>query len=544
MARKIGVLLLLVAFLCSTVPASASAYNAKPKLVVVIVVDQLRQDLLERYHDDFGTGGFRLFMEQGAWFSNTYYQYANTKTAPGHATLGTGTYSLGHGIFANDFWEPNLRRMVSSVQDDKQEALGADIKEKSPSASPHNLLTDTLADELKLATRGKARTFGVALKDRSAILPVGYTADGAFWIDHATGVWLTSTYYTKEAPAWLVAFNKADAAAKYLNREWKDRAGNVLRTTAPATNASGDPVGYYDLVGITPFGNDYTLDIARAVIENEKLGTNDVTDLISISFSSPDILGHKFGPDSEEQHEMLIALDRQLATFFSYLTQKFGRDNLVLAISADHGAAPLPEFAANLRLPAFNGDPKDFTAQLNTMIGAKLGKPGKYVVYFDYPTAQLDQQAFLDASPKITQAEAEQMVGEFMVRLGMRSFTTKSDLAAGRVGNSVFAQQIKNAYSPEGGWYVISTMPPFVVGYASGTGHALPYSYDAHVPLGFYGPQFRTGEYRDAAEPVDLAVTLASILGINKPASAVGRVLTEGIEQGTKTTQVAPVHNK
>src|SRR5689334_14427087 len=211
-----------------TISAFSSAYNARPKLVVVIVVDQLRGDMIERYHDQFVDGGFRLLMDRGAWFSSCYYNYANLRTGPGHATIGTGTYTLGHGIFSNEWYDAAQQKVVSSVEDANTRLLGADVK--GAGSSPHNLLTDTLGNELKLATQGKSRVYGIALKDRAAILPVGFAADGAFWIDHKTGVWLTSTYYAKEAPAWLLKFNGERRAEKYLNLEWKDASGKVLHT--------------------------------------------------------------------------------------------------------------------------------------------------------------------------------------------------------------------------------------------------------------------------------------------------------------------------
>lgn len=529
MHRKLAILPVL---LLLAVASFAQAYNARPKLVVLIVADQLRGDLPERYHGEFAPDGLRRFMDHGAWFSACYYRYANTKTAPGHATIGTGTYTLGHGIGANEWWDPVRRKNVTSVEDDQVRLLGAE----GAGASPHNLLTDTLSDELKLATQGRARVYGISLKDRAAILPAGHTANGAFWIDHATGAFVTSSYYMTEAPAWLTEFNASGAAAKYLNREWKDRSGKVLRATSQPANAA-KPAAYYDLVGSTPFANDYTLDMARTIIEKEKLGTGPVTDFLSISFSATDILGHKVGPDSPEVHEMLLALDGQLAGFFKYLDTKIGAGNWVAAFTSDHGVAPMPAVSAKLHLAASNGDEKALVAHVNSALSERYKREAKYAVYFDYPKVDLDAEAF--QAVNVSEEEGEKAVGEILVKEGMLGYNTKVQLAAGQVSNTVFARQLLNAYTPLGGWYVMGIMRPFIVGYGSGTGHALPYSYDAHVPLGFYGPQFRPGDYRGEVEPVDLAVTLSSILRINKPASAVGRVLTEAIAE-----QKRPVESK
>ena len=527
------------------VASYASAYNAQPKLVVIVVVDQLRGDLLERYHDDFADGGFRLLMDHGAWFTSCYYNYAATKTAPGHSTIGTGTYALGHGIFANEWWDPRERRIVTSVEDENTKPLGLPEGAAGErwSASPHNLQTDTIGDELKLATGGRARVFGVSLKDRAAILPVGFSANAAFFLDPQSGAFVTSSYYMQQAPEWLMKFNISGTREQYLNREVKDAEGNVIRTTAPQKNSRGKDASFYDLVGPTPWGNDYLVDVAKQVIDNEKLGTGEVTDLPSISFSSPDMLGHKVGPDAPEDKAMLLALDHTLAGFFAYLDTKVGKGNWAVALSADHGVAPMADYAHKLRIPAFNFSPEDLQTQLNHMLKLQYAKQlapakaaatkadangedaTKFVVYIDYPTVHLDTEAF--AKVNVNEADAEKAVGELMLKLGFRSYTTKTQMAAGEVRNSVFRAQTLNAYSPLGGWYVTGLYPPFQVGYATGTGHALPYSYDAHVPLAFYGTAFRPGIYRESVEPVDLAVTLSSLLRTNKPASAVGRVLHE-----------------
>jgi hypothetical protein len=523
--RKSCSFFLVLILLAGCVPGFGSAYNAKPKIVVVIVVDQLRGDLLERFHDEFVPGGFRRFMDQGAWFTNCYYNYANTRTAPGHSTLGTGTYTLGHGIMANDWWNPSKRRFVSSVEDDRETNLGATVV--GASASPRNLQTDTFGDELKLATGGRAHVFGIALKDRAAILPTGYSADAAFWIDHVSGAWLTSTYYMKQAPAWMLEYNQAHPGAKYENVEWKNAAGKVLDTTAPRKDARGNEVGFYDRVGATSYANDYTIDFAKAVIEHEKVGTGDVSDLVTISFSSNDIQGHRTGPDSDQQQAMLLALDKQLAGFFKYLDTKFGAGNVVLALSADHGIAPLPAHARSLRFDASNGNGAEMMAKINAALASKLGREANYVVKVDYPNAYMDELAF--AESKLSEEAAEELVGAELVKLGMRGFATRANLARGVVPNTVFSEKVRNSYSTLPGWYVIGMSAPFLTGYLTGTDHALPYSYDSHVPLAFAGTAFKAGYYDETVEPVDLAVTLSAVLGTNKPASAVGRVLAEAM---------------
>jgi predicted AlkP superfamily pyrophosphatase or phosphodiesterase len=513
------------AILFSAKAALSSAYNAHPKLVVVIVIDQFRGDYLERYRDQFGEGGFRLFLDRGAYFPDCYYDYANTRTAPGHATLFSGAYSNGHGIISNEWWDPVKKKQVTSVEDDSTKLVGIDGQD--PGASPHNLQASTLGDELKLATQGRARVFGISLKDRAAILPAGFSGDGAYWIDKNTGAWITSTYYQSELPTWVKSFNDSKRAEKYLNKEWKDSAGNVLRTTAAAANRKA----FYDIVGSTPFANDYELEFARELVLYEHLGAGPATDLLSISLSANDILGHEVGPDSPQMQAMALALDRQLADFFTFLGQHIGMANVWVALSADHGVAPLPATASKLRIPAANLNPKKMQSQLNAALNAKLspGRKTNYIASFDYPLTWINDDAF--AALKMKEEDAERAVGEATKQFGLRGYFTRAQLARGEVPDTELARKYLHAYAPTGSWYVMGIPAPFAVGSPSGTDHASPYSYDTHVPLAFYGLAFQPGTYYKHAEPIDLAVTFASLLGINPPSHATGRVLREAIAE-------------
>src|SRR5450756_1151246 len=367
--------------------AFASAYNARPKLVVVIVIDQFRGDYLERYRDQFGDGGFRVFLDRGAYFTDCNYDYANTRTAPGHATLFTGSYTSGHGIVANEWWDPQKKKRVTSVEDDTTTLVGierskpapAELGRGTPGASPHNLMSDTLGDELKLATGGKARVFAVSLKDRAAVLPAGFSGDAAYWIDSKSGDWITSTYYRPDLPEWVRNFNGSHRTEKFWNREWKDSDGNTLGSTAPRNGKDGAPAGVYEVVRSTPFANDYQLEFAKELVLYEKLGAGPATDLLVISLSANDILGHQVGPDSPQMRSMALELDRQLAEFFGFLGHQIGMANVWMALSADHGVAPLPEFAKTLRLPAANLDAKALREQINSMLSKKYAKKANYL---------------------------------------------------------------------------------------------------------------------------------------------------------------------
>ena len=378
--------------------ARASAYDAHPRLVIILVVDQFRADYLDRYRADFKGRGFRLFLDHGAYFEDCYYDYANTKTAPGHATLGTGAYTDGHGIASNEWWDltRNKKRPISSVEDDRYRIVGEIHPSKTGGASPLNLRASTLGDSLRLATMGQARVFGVSLKDRAAILPAGYSANGAYWIDPVSGSFITSSYYMDALPDWATTFNSGDRIAQ-------------------AEQEAGDPGTrpFYDAVGSTPAANSYELDFARALITGEQLGSHPVTDLLVVSLSANDIVGHHFGPDSPQSRQMVDSLDQQLDSFFTWLDKNIpgGLASTWIALSADHGVAPVPAQAVALGMPAATIDMAKFTANVNDAMNAKFS-PGEKIEYLlphqELPYLALNRPSFEVAG--INEQEAEQAV--------------------------------------------------------------------------------------------------------------------------------------
>ena len=515
------------AFLSSvSVPAFASAYNGHPKLIVIIVIDQFRGDYLERYRDQFGDGGFRLFLDHGAYFPDCNYNYANTRTGPGHSTLFTGAYTDGHGFVANEFWDFKSKRQVPFVEDPSTKLVG--VSGDKAGASPHNLMADTLGDELKLATQGKSRVFGVSLKDRAAVLPAGHAGDAAYWIEPGSGAWVTSTYYRSDLPKWAQDFNSRGRAAKYWDRDWRDDQGRVLRSTAHRKAKDGSDAGFYEVIGSTPFGNEYEFEFAKELVLYENVGMGPATDLLSISLSPNDILGHQGGPDAPEMQTMAVALDRELGDFFTFLGHQVGLANVWIALSADHGISALPETARKMRIPATSIDGAQMDGAINSALTAKFspGHPAPYVK-LDYPLAWLNQEAF--EAVRVSERDAETAAGEAMKHAGLRDYHTKSQLAEGLVPNNALGRKYLNSYSPEGGWWVMGVPEPYTIGQVHGADHTSPYTYDTHVPLAFYGLPFQPGIYRTHSEPIDLAPTFASLLGINAPTHSVGRVLTEAL---------------
>jgi predicted AlkP superfamily pyrophosphatase or phosphodiesterase len=506
--------------------AFASAYDARPKLIVVITVDQLRADLLQRHKAKFTDGGFRLLMDRGAYFTDCYYNYVNLHTAPGHATLFTGAYTDSHNIIGNEWWNHERKRVVTSVDDFDTKVVGG---AGDFGASPHNLTATTIGDELREATDGKARVFGISLKDRSAILPAGHSGI-AYWIDRKDGTWVTSTYYMQQLPQWAAEFNGQKRADKYWNLEWKDAAG---KPHVPKLDPAKPD--FYNQIGGSPFGIAYELEFARELFTNEKLGSGESTDLLSISISSTDITGHNYGPDAPEQEAMVLATDKALNEFFGFLGRQVGFANLWIVLSADHGVAPTVAQAQKLKLPAANMNGDAAKQEINAQLAQRLGRKAEYVATIRDRNVYLNQEAF---GPNAKRTDTEAMVAEIMrtptvkQKLGILDAVTQEQITSGRMPDNELTHKWAHSFAPQlDEWYVMGlpglmTEPTYVA-----SDHLAPWAYDTHVPLGFYGVPFVPGTYRKAVEPVDWSVTLASLLGINKPSHAVGRVLTEAIKE-------------
>jgi len=557
-----------VALLLAPLGASAQAFTGNPKLIVIVVIDQFRGDYLNRDAAEFKGRGFNLFMKEGAWFTDCYFDYANTKTAPGHSTIGTGAYTDGHGIESNEWWDPkrSYDHQVSSVEDERYELVDLphdSIPANQPGApstapkfvvgaSPLNLRATTLGDELRLATQGRARVYGVSLKDRAAILPAGQSANGAFWIDPVSGQFTTSTYYMPHLPGWAAKFN---ASGRIQQAE---REANVDTSTTE----------FYDLVGRTPAANSYELDFTKALIEGEHLGQHGVTDLVVVSLSANDIQGHQFGPDSEFEEQMILGLDHDLDSFFTWLDGSIGLKNVWLALTADHGIAPIPGDAAKLGIHGAAINMEKVYDKLNAELNKRFGKEGEKQTWLmpgpDLPYVILDQRAFKKAG--IDEKTAEGTVAALLPET-VASFDpnpvpfvsdnpptvltpsdhrldpgprvqyvyTRQQLASGQLPPSEWGKLLAHSYADHGNWFVMMVLDAYQLAGVSplaGTNHFTPWNYDRHVPLAFYGAPFKTGEYHELVEPVDIAVTFASLAGINRPSAAVGRVLIEALKPG------------
>ena len=542
--RLLACLTIWALFLASAPRATATAYDAHPKLVIILVLDQFRADYLERYRADFKGRGFKLFLDHGANFPDCYFGYANTETAPGHATIGTGAYTDGHGIGGNEWWDlaRSKDNPVTSVEDERYALVGLPEGAKTtPGSSPRNLLASTVGDELRLDTLGVSQVYGISLKDRAAILPSGATANGAFWIDQASGRFITSTYYTPQLPDWAQSFDDSPRIAQALQE----------------ANAPGDTTNFYGVVGATPAAVSYELDFAKALITGAELGKHPTTDILTLSISSTDILGHRVGPDSDQQRQLIDSVDADLDGFFTWLDKNVdgGLGNVWIALTADHGIAPVPAVAAKLGLNAATIDLTKLVGNLNFAINQKFS-PGEKIDYMlpkqSLPYLALNQPTFERAG--INEQEAEQAVQDFIpgafaslippddsngpatAKLpptpGLFRSYSRQQMAQSQLPNTPFGELIEHSYTPNGGWYIMVIPQAFEMqSYSSGgTNHFTPYSYDRHVPLALYGAPFAPGTYHGRVEPVDIAATFASLLGVNQPSASVGRILTQSLK--------------
>lgn len=525
---------------------ASQAGSPKVKLVVGIVIDQFRYDYLPRFADQFGEGGFKRLMRGGAVFSNANYIHVPTYTACGHATFMSGSVPSIDGIVGNEWYDRETGKRVTSVNDGTVKLLGG---REGTGMSPAKMQGSTIGDELKLATNQQAKVVGVSLKDRSAILPAGKRPNGAYWYDGTTGNLVSSTWYFNDLPAWVKTFNREMGPARFFGKRWERLLPEAAYARSTADEMAYEKSTYgnkfpYAITGgeekpgakfftqfeYTPFANDYLVDFAKAAIENEDMGTDDVTDLLTVSLSSNDLVGHLYGPYSHEVQDITLRTDRTLAALFSYLDQKVGRDNYVVALTADHGVAPVPE---QVRALGYGGkiEARTITDAVQAALARAFGEE-KWVLQAVNGNVYLDEAAI--ERRKLEPEAVERVAARAALAVGgVAECFTRSQILTGRLPHSNIARAVAFGFHPKrNGNLVIITEPFYFVGEGITTTHGSPYLYDTHVPVIFYGPGIRPGEYRAIASPADIAPTLSSLLRIETPSNSVGRILVEAIKAG------------
>jgi arylsulfatase A-like enzyme len=521
-----------------TAALTLSSPGAQPKLIVAIVVDQLRYDYLERFHDQFTEGGFRMLTDRGAFLTFAHYDHVPTATGPGHATALSGTPPAIHGIIANDWFDKRTLKMVNCVSDPDVKGVGG--AEKDGQRSPRNFIGSNFADELRL--RFHSKVVGISLKDRGAILPAGKKPVGAYWFDSNSGNFITSTYYMTDLPAWVREFNDRKRPAAFVGQTWKrlldpklydwpDLAageGTMAREKTPTFDHTvfPSPTEGFETIVPTPFGNQLLAEFALAAIDGESLGTGPQPDLLCISFSAIDAAGHRFGPYSQEVQDMTLRLDRDLAGLFSVLDKKLGLANVTIALTADHGVAPTPEFAVEQSLGGGRSDAIPLMADLLAKMSERFG-PGRYFIsprvvdgnlYFNHDTLREKQLPAEDVADFIR--EWALSTGKFHTAYSRRQLL--EGLAPGPLG-----RRFVNGYNAERSGDVVLVYKPFILPAPAKTGttHGGPFAYDTHVPVLLYGSTFIPGRYADEFAINDLVPTLCAALHMNEPSGSTGKPL-------------------
>lgn len=538
------VFVLLISFQSSAQRTKTRSINNgidRPKLVVGIVVDQMRWDYLYRYYDRYGEGGFKRLMKKGFSFDNTGLPYTPAVTAVGHTCLFTGSIPAIDGIVGNDWVEKNTGDTLYCTGD--KTVLPVGTWSPAGKMSPRNMLVSTVGDELRQATNFKSRVFGIALKDRGGIVTAGHTANAAYWMDDSTGSWVSSTYYMQQLPQWVQQVNDKKMPDAFLSRPWNllrdpveydqsvpedssyARAGSYRITNSFPHTVNTNGGKNYQGFRATPFGNTFTLDFAEQLIRNEHPGESGQTDMLCISLSSTDYVGHAFGPQSREVEDTYLRLDKDLEDFFSILDHTYGKDQYLLFLSADHGAGYPPVYLQHENIPGglLSGKTmlKEFNEALYTRFGTKGLLQNYYESQFYFNRRKID-------SARINFAEAEQ----FVVDLLQKKNEVLTAFSYDQLGRQVLPDALRKKY--ENGYFAqrsgdiqMILKSGYTEGYAKGTDHGSGYAYDSHIPLFFYGWGIKPGHTHRETYMTDVAPTIAAMLHIQMPSGCVGKVLEE-----------------
>jgi predicted AlkP superfamily pyrophosphatase or phosphodiesterase len=506
--------------LLSTVPAPAVAAPAPapagaPRLVVLVVVDQMRDDYLPRFASGF-TAGLRRLMQDGAVFTNAHLGHYPSVTAVGHSALLTGAPPSISGIVGNDWYDRALKRNVTSVEDPGTRLVGG---REATGSSPHRLRVSTVGDELKMA-HPASRVISLSHKDRAAILMAGRMADLALWWDTQTGAFVSSTWYVPELPKWVVEFNARKPADAWLGKEWRAVGeGGALLGKMPATPGPA----YYGSLYNSTFGNELLVSLAEAALEGEKLGTRDATDLLAVSFSCNDAVGHDKGPHSAEVRDITVRTDLALGRLLDVIDRRVGLAHTVVVLTADHGVAPLPEQMAQWKMPGGRFSRPD----LERAVGGALEKaygPGAWVEGRAGSAIYLNRALIAERGLDPAAVERVTAEGAESVAPVWRAYT-RSQLVEGRVPPDPWSRRVLLSFDRERSGDVDILLEPYWMAGAAGTTHGTPFSFDTHIPLVLVGPGIRPGRQDRTVLLNDLAPTLATLLGVETPSGSTGEVL-------------------
>lgn len=522
--------------------AQSSQKALRPKLVVGVVIDQMRWDYLYKYYDRYSDNGFKKLMDDGFNCQNTMINYLPSFTGPGHASVYTGSVPAIHGIVAND-WVNHKTHSFIYCTEDKNVAVVAGST-KAGKMSPQNMFTTTITDELKIATQRKAKVFGIGLKDRGSILPAGHSADAAFWFDDSTGNFITSSYYMSELPEWMVTFNNKRYADSIMHTQWTTLypISSYHNSTVDNTEYEGllqgekSPVfphktpevkgkGYYG-VRYVPGGNTITLKAAKACMTGEQLGKDNITDFLCVTLSTTDYAGHNYGPDAVEIEDMYLRLDLELAQLLQYLDKNVGENNYTLFLTADHGAAHNAKYMQDLKIPVGTETQVNATNNLNDFLKKKTGKDSLILAMYNYQVYINEnrvKQAGLDRA--ILKAD---IIAWLSSQAGVGYVVDLEQMGNAMIPHPLKDMIINGYYKDRSGSIQIVMQPGWYSGsHKTGTTHGGWHPYDTHIPLLWYGWGIQQGQTYKTVHITDIAPTLAALLHIQMPNGCIGSVITE-----------------
>jgi predicted AlkP superfamily pyrophosphatase or phosphodiesterase len=529
-----------------TTPQENISFPARPKLVVGIVVDQMRWDYLYRYANRYGTGGFNRMLREGFTCENTQIPYVPTVTAAGHSGIYTGSVPAINGITGNEFIIQKTGKSMYCTEDTTVKTVGS--TSKAGEMSPRNLLVSTITDELKLASNFRSKVIGIALKDRGGILPAGHAADAAYWFDDQTGNWITSTFYMKALPIWVNSFNSQKFAEKYLRQDWNTLypIGTYLQSTVDNTpyegKAKGEaaPIfphltskllnGSYSAIRNTPYGNSITFDFAKETIANEQMGKSDQTDFLALSLSSTDYIGHQYGINAIETEDTYLRLDKDLADFLSYLDLTVGKGDYTVFLSADHGAAHNPQFLIDHNIPASLWAGSTIFKNLNIALEKQFKQP-KIVLSFNNYQVNFNNKLIKEKA--LDMDALKKFCVNYLQDQDGVAFAIDMEKAALALVPDALKTKIINGYNRErSGEIQILLNPGYFQGYGTtGTTHGTWNPYDTHIPLVFMGWGIKQGSLNRATSMADIAPTLAALLHIQEPNGNIGLPIEEVLKK-------------
>ncbi|HWZ30130.1 MAG TPA: alkaline phosphatase family protein [Bryobacteraceae bacterium] len=514
----------LLALCFVSITALLAAPLPKPKLVLAIVIDQYRYDYLLRFRKDYNSGLARL-LDRGAVYTDAHYIHAATVTAVGHSTFLSGATPSISGIIANEWYDRATKTTVTSVSD-------ADTKLINPipgrmGSSPRRMLVSTVGDELK-SQGGDSKVIGISIKDRSAILPAGHMADGAYWYDNDTNSWVTSAFYREQLPAWAQKFNAEEPFKQYIGAKWLPFDAKDDSVKPFCSMVAGSEIRFCGAIEATPWGNEMIEEFAERAIAGENLGRHNSPDILAVSFSSNDYVGHAVGPDDPAVRDISIRTDRLLGKLFDFVDRQVGAGNTLVVLTADHGVAPVPEVNQAPKLPGGRLNDVTITQKINAALTKRFG-PGKWLI--PGPVSNLYLNLEQIAKLKLDPAEVERVAADSIANEPhLARVLTRHDLASGRIQQDAVGRAMTVGFFGPRSGDVFVLQEPYYLFDATGTSHGTPYDYDTHIPVIFMGSGIKAATYARTIAPNDIAPTLSAILGVAQPGGSVGHVLTELVQ--------------